>query len=190
MDKAAEQAAGDGRKPRNGLRAKWETYKKEFAAAQLQRMFEHHRRAPWFAEKYDPAAEFAEMRARVRKAGWRGRVGGFVAELEAGAFDPAFDEQQAEPAKENASAAEEANANGKGEERAEEGKNEGEDAQMEDAGGDEEAGKNEANGKGAVDTRRTNRGEEVVAVTEGNQVMIRTIPPDIGRVKLEDVRID
>jgi hypothetical protein len=24
---------------------------------------------------------------------------------------------------------------------------------------------------------------------EGNQVMIRTIPPDIGRVKLEDVSV-
>jgi hypothetical protein len=34
-DKAAEQAAGDGSKPRNGLKTKWEKYKKEFAANQV-----------------------------------------------------------------------------------------------------------------------------------------------------------
>ena len=34
-DKAAEQEANDGTKPRNGIKARWEKYKKEFAANQV-----------------------------------------------------------------------------------------------------------------------------------------------------------
>ncbi|KAJ3524525.1 hypothetical protein NMY22_g10963 [Coprinellus aureogranulatus] len=34
-DKAAEQEANDGSKPRNGIKARWEKYKKEFAANQV-----------------------------------------------------------------------------------------------------------------------------------------------------------
>ncbi|EIN10253.1 hypothetical protein PUNSTDRAFT_84168 [Punctularia strigosozonata HHB-11173 SS5] len=204
LDKAAEQEAGDGSKPRNGIRARWEKYKKEFAATQLQRMFDHHRKSPWFAEKYDPAPEYANMRMRVRKVGWKGRMTAFLADLDAGKFDPAFTEPEPEPAtspvKETptpAPAPAESTANGNGsaavktEDEAaapggEEVKNEQEDVQLEDAAGEDDPSKAEANGKGPVDKRILNRGEEVTAVTEGNQVMIRTIPPDIGRAKLED----
>jgi hypothetical protein len=35
LDKAAEHDAGDGSKPRNGIKAKWEKYKKEFTATQV-----------------------------------------------------------------------------------------------------------------------------------------------------------
>ncbi len=41
MDKAAEQEAGDGSKPRNGLRALWEIYRKDFHAAQVRTFFNH-----------------------------------------------------------------------------------------------------------------------------------------------------
>lgn len=34
-DKAAEQEAGDGSKPRNGIRARWEKYKKDFSGQQV-----------------------------------------------------------------------------------------------------------------------------------------------------------
>jgi len=34
-DKVAELEAGDGSKPRNGIKARWEKYKKEFAATQV-----------------------------------------------------------------------------------------------------------------------------------------------------------
>lgn len=37
-DKAAEQEAGDGSKPRNGIKTRWEKYKKEFLAQQVS----HH----------------------------------------------------------------------------------------------------------------------------------------------------
>lgn len=35
-DKAAEQEAGDGSKPRNGIRTRWEKYKKEFMSNQVR----------------------------------------------------------------------------------------------------------------------------------------------------------
>lgn len=38
-DKAAEQEAGDGSKPRNGIKSRWEKYKKDFAAAQVRPRF-------------------------------------------------------------------------------------------------------------------------------------------------------
>lgn len=38
-DKAAEQEAGDGSKPRNGIRARWEKYRKEFSAQQVRLLF-------------------------------------------------------------------------------------------------------------------------------------------------------
>jgi hypothetical protein len=162
-------------------------------------MFEHHRKSPWFAEKYDPTPDFANMRMRVRKIGWKGRMSAFLTDLEAGKFDPSFNEPEPEPVvspvKETpapvnvAETATNGNATKTEEETTgvEEGKNGPEDAQLEDGGGEDDPSKAEANGKGPVDKRNANRGEEVEAVTEGNQVMIRTIPPDIGRLKLEDV---
>ena len=38
-DKAAEQEAGDGSKPRNGIKSRWEKYKKEFSASQVSTRF-------------------------------------------------------------------------------------------------------------------------------------------------------
>ena len=40
-DKAAEQEAADGSKPRNGIKSRWEIYKKEFAATQVS-IIHHH----------------------------------------------------------------------------------------------------------------------------------------------------
>ncbi len=172
-------------------------------------MFEHHRKSPWFAEKYDPSPELVQMRARVRKVGWQDRLDSFLLDLEAGKFDP--DLNEAEPVPEHtssmketstngdASAAngadssilnaapvptEETKANGTGEEEMQFG------AEGEDEGGDQEANRGETNGGGkqSLDAKRAaNRGEEISIPPEGNQVMIRTIPPDIGRLKLEEV---
>ncbi|KAI0356500.1 hypothetical protein OH77DRAFT_1423431 [Trametes cingulata] len=195
-DKAAEQEAGDGTKPRNGIRSRWEKYKKEFAAQQLQRMFEHHRKSPWFAEKYDPAPEFQALRTRVRKIGWRGRMDAFLMDLESGKFDPDFSAPAPEntsPTKENANG-ESSVTNGAGGDAA---ATPAEASKPTAAGGEEDmqfnveaeedAGDNDAN-RGGDRSRRppANRGEEVEVPPEGNQVMIRTIPPDIGRVKLEE----
>lgn len=158
-------------------------------------MFDHHRKSPWFAEKYDP--EFHNLRFRVRKEGWKGRINMFLDDLESGKFDPDLNETEPEPpspaAKETSSNNEnttESNGN-----IAEESKPSGGDDEMQfTVEADEEAvdpdiSRVEANGKHSSDSKRINRGEEISVPPEGNQVMIRTIPPDIGRVKLEEVGV-
>lgn len=62
----------------------------------------------------------------------------------------------------------------------------GDDEMQFNAEGEDEGG--DANGKQDDSKRPVNRGEELAVPPEGNQVMIRTIPPDIGRIKLEEVR--
>lgn len=174
-------------------------------------MFEHHRKSPWFAEKYDPSPEYLQLRARVRKVAWKGRIDSFVLDLEAGKFDP--DLSQPEP---EADSSKEAGTNGDSapptsdtavgdsamapsEETKPNVGGSGDDdmqfnVEQEDDGVDQDAGRNELNGSGKQpsdqnDSKRSiGRGEEVAIPPEGNQIMIRTIPPDIGRVKLEEVR--
>ena len=156
-------------------------------------MFEHHRKSPWFAEKYDPSPEYVAMRTRVRKIGWRGRMDTFILDLESGKFDPDLNEPVSDGTRENANGDPTA-TNGTGGETSASAAEDikpaaqasGEDEMQfnvepeEDAGGDDRSGGNKNKG-GA------NRGEEVAVPPEGNQVMIRTIPPDIGRAKLEEV---
>ncbi|KAI6105381.1 hypothetical protein F5141DRAFT_1123261 [Pisolithus sp. B1] len=188
LDKAAEQEAGDGSKPRNGIRSRWEKYKKEFFANQLQTMFDHHRKSPWFAEKYDPSPEFVALRRRVRKEGWRGKLDAFLHDLEAGKYDPDLNESESElPVTKESNT-----SGGPGDGTApEEAKNAADDDMQfnmdaEEDGADHEPSRAEVNGRVFVDNKRGNRGEEISVLPEGNQVMIRTIPPDIGRLKLEE----
>lgn len=158
-------------------------------------MFEHHRKSPWFAEKYDPAPDFQNLRTRVRKIGWKGRLDSFLHELDLGKFDPDHNEPELEPSspvKDNVTNGEGVAADatvavraGTGEEPKANG---GDDEMQFNIEADEEAGGPETNGKSTADNKRPNRGEEISVPPEGNQVMIRTIPPDIGRVKLEEVR--
>jgi hypothetical protein len=172
-------------------------------------MFDHHRKSPWFAEKYDPSEEMRVIRTRVRKEGWRGRLHAFLLDLEAGKFDP--DLNETESAGEVKALSKEGAANGRAgdasgtiasDAKADtngrdtgngESKASGGDEMQVPIDADEEGGDHETNGKSAADTRRGmgtalgTRGEEISVPTEGNQVMIRTIPPDIGRVKLEEV---
>ena len=162
-------------------------------------MFDHHRKSPWFQEKYNPEPEYANLRLRVRQKGWRGRLNLFLDGLEVGQFDPDLSESQSEgenapPAKEGASNGDDTTANGATAMGEETKPVTGEvEEPMEDEAGDNEAAKQEANGKGPVDLgldpRRAGRGEEVTVPNDGNQVMIRTIPPDIGRLKLEEVNV-
>lgn len=171
-------------------------------------MFEHHRKSPWFAEKYDPSPDLVQMRARVRKVGWQGRMETAVLDIESGKFDPDLNEPELEPesvsppTRDNAANGEASITNGTEPAKspvvttnAEESKPNGpaEDemqfnVEAEDEAADQDANRGEMNGKQSIDARRlANRGEEVSIPPEGNQVMIRTIPPDIGRQKLEEV---
>ncbi|KAJ2923984.1 hypothetical protein H1R20_g13116, partial [Candolleomyces eurysporus] len=203
-DKAAEQEAGDGSKPRNGIKSRWEKYKKEFAANQLQLMFDHHKKSPWFSEKYDPSPECQALRTRVRKEGWKGRLQGFLLDLESGKFDPDLNENTQEqppppsPPKEqqNLNGDSSTDPNGNAAASGDDKPSGGDDDMQFNVEADEEPADDsrpETNGKGQSSGRKQqqssgdNRGEEISVPTEGNQVMIRTIPPDIGRVKLEEL---
>ncbi|EIW82450.1 hypothetical protein CONPUDRAFT_53735 [Coniophora puteana RWD-64-598 SS2] len=191
-DKAAEQEVGNGTKPRNGIKARWEKYKKDFLGNQLQIMFDHHRKFPWFAEKYEPSPDLVALRRRVRRQGWKGRMQAFLQDMESGKFDPDYSESVAEPtspSKElgsNGEAAQDSNAVG----QPEDPKTTGDDdvtfnLDAEEDVGDNDPSRIDSSGRGNTD-KRSNRGEEISVPPEGNQVMIRTIPPDIGRVKLEE----
>lgn len=192
-DKAAEQEAGDGSKPRNGIKSRWEKYKKDFLAQQLQTLFEHHRKSPWFAEKYDPATEFTALRARVRKVGWRGRMTQFLNDLENGKFDREGDADETEghdherESPKEGSAAPEGGAADEPESPTKPEEDFGLGLENEEEAADNAGNvKNDANGKTSYDSKYSEK-DEVSVLPEGNQVMIRTIPPDIGRVKLEAV---
>lgn len=131
------------------------------------------------------------MRSRVRKVGWRGRLDAFLLDLESSKFDP--DNHEPEPEdmpvpKESATNGEATGGNdapdGVAPSSADEQK--GGDDEMQFAVDQEDEGA-DANGKQGDAKRQANRGEELAVPPEGNQVMIRTIPPDIGRMKLEEV---
>lgn len=128
---------------------------------------------------------------RVRKEGWKGRQAAFLYDLEQGKFDPDLNEpddpEPSSPDKET------------------EGTNvdsatvtTGAPADMKPGdydnafnveGDDDDPSRVDANSKASSDKKPVNRSDEVSVPPEGNQVMIRTIPPDIGRVKLEEVRL-
>jgi hypothetical protein len=160
-------------------------------------MFDHHRKSPWFAEKYDPSAQYAYLRRRVRKEGWRSRLNIFLENLDAGLFDPQAGNlyQSSSPAKqsvtlkkEEAKDDQETLPDHDGLAPVDESMKVDEDVVVEV---EEDGDKLDANGKGTENGRKDNRdrGEEVSVAPEGHQVMIRTIPPDIGRVKLETVGV-
>lgn len=140
----------------------------------MQILFEKHRSAAWFLEKYDPTDKYSDLRARVRKQGWQGALDNFLVELEAGNFDYIFETPKSIQSSEtkNEIRDEEGNANGLKEDKSTiKQETEGEDPEWAN-----ENGKNEEN-------------DEVIIPHKGHQVMIKTIPPDIGRLRLEPVSI-
>jgi hypothetical protein len=149
-------------------------------------MFDHHRKSPWFVEKYDPAPEFENLRMRVRKEGWKGRLNTFLHDLESGKCDPDFNEPEPEPSPSARDVGEAAVVEGTGV-ASDEQKPASDDMQDNVEADDDEPARVDPNGKSLIDKKNINRGEEMSVLPEGNQVMIRTIPPDIGRIKLEEV---
>jgi hypothetical protein len=137
----------------------------------VQILFEKHRPAAWFLEKYDPTEKYSDLRARVRKQGWQGALDNFLAELEAGSFDYIFEIPKTnQPEPKNETINEEGNTNGTKEEKT---------PTRQEVEGEESEWANE-NGK-------NDEIDEVIIPHKGHQVMIKTIPPDIGRLRLEPV---
>lgn len=121
-------------------------------------MFDYHRKYSWFTEKYDMRERYVDMRERVRQEGTKGCIDQFIMELEGGKFDPPLPGQ--EPSAPASKPTED----------------DDEDAVMEENG---QASKGPAE-------KKAGPGEHLVA-PNGPQLMIRTLPPDIGRLKLEEV---
>lgn len=122
-------------------------------------MFDYHRRFAWFIEKYDMRERYVDMRERVRQEGTKGCIDQFIMELEAGKFDPPLPGNDTTPPD------------------AKPTEDDDEDANMEESG--------QSSNKGQTE-KKAGQGEHLVA-PNGPQLMIRTLPPDIGRLKLEEV---
>ena len=134
---------------------------------QYKTMFEYHRRLAWFIEKYDPAERHEDLRARVRKEGLNGTIDQFILELEAGKHDPGQTPSQAMDTDDTAPTTQETQ-------------------DEDDTMGEEEPTKQNIKSTNGHPTRPVNPGE-ISIMPSGPQLMIRTIPPDIGRIKLEQV---
>jgi len=129
-------------------------------------MFEYHRRLAWFIEKYDPAERYEDLRARVRREGLNGTIDQFMLELEAGKHDPGQSPSQAMDTDDAPPTTQET---------------QDEDDTM---GGEEEPTKQNVKPTNGHPAKPVNVGE-ISIMPSGPQLMIRTIPPDIGRFKLE-----
>jgi hypothetical protein len=128
-------------------------------------MFEYHRRLAWFIEKYDPAERHEDLRARVRKEGLNGTIDQFILELEAGKHDPGQTPSQAMDTDDTVPMTQETQ-------------------DEDDTMGEEEPTKQNTKPTNGHPAKPANPGE-ISIMPSGPQLMIRTIPPDIGRIKLE-----
>jgi hypothetical protein len=131
-------------------------------------MFEYHRRLAWFIEKYDPAERYEDLRARVRKEGLDGTIDQFILELEASKHDPGQSPNQAMDTDDMAPTTQET---------------QDEDDTMV---GEDEPTKQDTKPTNGHPAKPLNPGE-ISIMPSGPQLMIRTVPPDIGRIKLEQV---
>lgn len=124
------------------------------------------------------------LRQRVRKEGWKNRTEQFLKDLEQGVYDPQNKKQEVEDDKLTAEEkpAEEAPPAEELEPVDEDMPENGPDSSIKDVG----AG---ANSRQNGNLGRLPREDDVLVMPEGNQIAIRTIPPDIGRQKIEEVSL-
>jgi hypothetical protein len=146
-------------------------------------LFNAHKGQVWFIERYDPTPEHLALRDRIKAEGRKGRTARFVQEMDEGKYDPVVEEPttitSTEP-KPSASPHAEAGVDSANDHELEfENENE-------DEGNPKQPAEANENGK-PKEGPQGGRDEECSMDTEGNQVMVRTLPPDIGRVKLEQV---
>ena len=123
----------------------------------------------------------------MRKTGWEGAIDKWISELEEGKHDPVPDPATAAiarsspipiPANGNsiaaASTSRETNDNPPKSGPSETPKREDQEERDEESGDERERGPQD--------------GDEIIIPQKGHQIMIKTIPPDIGRLRLEPVR--
>ncbi|CAE6395431.1 unnamed protein product [Rhizoctonia solani] len=178
VKREANEAGKELDKASDPMRTHFDAYKRKMLLKQNNMLFNAHKSQVWFIERYDPASEYVALRDRIKVEGRKGRTARFVQELEEGKYDPVVEDPttvttEPKPA---------------GSPRAEGGDtNDNEldfDHDNDDEGNSKPAAEATENGK-AKEGPQGGRDVECSMETEGNQVMIRTLPPDIGRVKLE-----
>lgn len=142
------------------VKMRYDEYRRNFIRKQYQYMFEYHRKHAWFIEKYDSGDRYADMRTRVRQQGWRGAISHFIDRMEAGNFDPSLHEDIGTSVPRT---------------RVDE------DETMDDQG-------QTVSDLPSLPTKKAGPGEVMVAPAFP-QLMIRTIPPDVGRLQLEEILV-
>ncbi|KAG8715023.1 hypothetical protein FRC11_006078 [Ceratobasidium sp. 423] len=183
-EKAKREASEAGKeldKASDPMRAHFDAYKRKMLLKQASNnmLFNAHKNQVWFIERYDPASEYVTLRDRIKAEGRKGRTARFVQELEEGKYDPVVEDPTTVTTEDKPP----------GSPRAE-GVDSTHDNELDFDNGDDEEGNSKPtadaieNGK-AKEGPQGGRDVECSMETEGNQVMIRTLPPDIGRVKLE-----
>jgi hypothetical protein len=123
------------------------------------------------------------LRDRIKAEGRKGRTARFVQELEEGKYDPVAEDPAAVTAEAKSATSPQVEGTG-------DTTNDNEmdfDNDNEEEGNPKQTAEAIENGK-FKEGPQGGRDVECSMETEGNQVMIRTLPPDIGRVKLEQVR--
>jgi hypothetical protein len=144
-------------------------------------LFEKHRSAAWFLEKYDPTEVYSDLRSRVRKQGWQGALDQFIDDLEAGKFD--FVSETIKNKANDETKDQNDGAQASTDPTTTESTETKPDAPKVEEDVDKIVDENEGGSQG--DKEGDN--DEVIIPHKGHQVMIKTIPPDIGRLKLEPV---
>ncbi|KAF8307293.1 hypothetical protein DL93DRAFT_2143326 [Clavulina sp. PMI_390] len=213
-ERAVQEATKNGDSTTNvGIKVRYEKYRKVMIAKQMDLMFHYHIKYPWFNEKYNPSDALSNLRRRVRRDGWRGQIDKFLNELEDGKHDPAptvelVDDLSLDKLGPSDAKADDDDSKPKADDHGDDHieddpagpVNDEEPKDGMDEGGDEANGGAESKDlRDRIEPSNRNgdqrnngmkpaeKEEEVTVEPEGNQVLIRTIPPDIGRVKLEKI---
>ncbi|KDN51189.1 hypothetical protein RSAG8_00818, partial [Rhizoctonia solani AG-8 WAC10335] len=180
VKREANEAGKELDKASDPMRAHFDAYKRKMLLKQNNMLFNAHKSQVWFIERYDPAPEHVALRDRIKAEGRKGRTARFVQELDEGKYDPIVEDPTTVTTEDKP----------EGSPRAEGGGDSTNDNELDFDNDNDEEGNSKPtaeateNGK-AKGGPQGGRDVECSMDTEGNQVMIRTLPPDIGRVKLE-----
>ncbi|KEP52913.1 RNA recognition motif protein [Rhizoctonia solani 123E] len=178
VKREASEAGKELDKAADPMRAHFDAYKRKMLLKQNNMLFNAHKSQVWFIERYDPATEHVTLRDRIKAEGRKGRTARFVQELEEGKYDPVMEDPT------TATTEDKPEGSPRAEGRAESTNELDFDIENDDEGNSKPTAEVTENGK-AKEGPQGGRDVECSMETEGNQVMIRTLPPDIGRVKLE-----
>lgn len=69
------------------LAEQWKRYRQDHTRKQLVTFFDENKSKAWFREKYQPGAEFDELRERLKKKGREGKIDRFMSRLQSGDLD-------------------------------------------------------------------------------------------------------